>query len=285
MVNPENKWDWEIETESTDWNLNIQNLFSYRHLIGSMVRRDFLLSFQQTLLGPAWLFVQPVFTLIIYVFVFGKLIGVDTGDQLPPVLFYYSGIILWNFFNESFSAISKTFRDNFHIFSKVYFPRIVMPISVITTQFLRFVIQFSLLIPLILYFTLFSNFEFTFGLHLLGFPIAVLGVGLISLSMGLIFSVITAKYRDIANLVDLCVRLLFFITPILYPLSFVNKQFQWIVNLNPLTPLFELSRLSLFGEGSISSFQLLYTGIFIILISSLSIFLFNKYGRKLMDVI
>src|SRR5688500_17400856 len=146
MVNPENKWDWEIETESTDWNLNIQNLFSYRHLIRSMVRRDFLLSFQQTLLGPAWLFVQPVFTLIIYVFVFGKLIGVDTGDQLPPVLFYYSGIILWNFFNESFSAISKTFRDNFHIFSKVYFPRIVMTISVIIHQFLRFVYKFSIFI-------------------------------------------------------------------------------------------------------------------------------------------
>src|SRR5688572_33494271 len=104
MVQPEKRWDWEIKADAVDWRLNLDNLFSYRHLIRSMVRRDFLLSFQQTILGPFWLFVQPLLTLLIYVFVFGKLIGVNTGRQLPPVLFYYSGIILWNFFNESFSA-------------------------------------------------------------------------------------------------------------------------------------------------------------------------------------
>jgi lipopolysaccharide transport system permease protein len=285
MINTENRWDWEIKADSTAWSLNLPGLLSYRHLIGSMVRRDFLLSFQQTILGPAWLFVQPIFTLVIYVFVFGKLIGIDTGRQLPPVLFYYSGIILWNFFNESFIAISKTFRDNFHIFSKVYFPRIVMPLSVISTHFLRFIIQFILLIPLIVYFAVVKDFSFSFSPRLLGFPIAIFGIALISLSMGLIFSVITAKYRDIANLVDLCIRLLFFITPILYPLSFINKDYQWIVSLNPLTPIFELSRWSLFGEGTISSIQLLYTGIFITSLCFVALYLFNKHGRKLMDVI
>jgi lipopolysaccharide transport system permease protein len=285
MVQPEKRWDWEIKADAVDWRLNLDNLFSYRHLIRSMVRRDFLLSFQQTILGPFWLFVQPLLTLLIYVFVFGKLIGVNTGRQLPPVLFYYSGIILWNFFNESFSAVSKTFRDNSHIFSKVYFPRIIMPISAITTQLIRFLIQLSLLIPLILYSVLFKDFSFKPGLLLLGFPLAVIGVGLISLSAGLIFSVLTAKYRDLANLVELCIRLLFFITPILYPLSSINKDFQWIVNLNPLTPLFEFSRLSLFGEGSILPAQLAYTGIFLVIAALSGIALFNKQGRKLMDVI
>jgi lipopolysaccharide transport system permease protein len=132
---------------------------------------------------------------------------------------------------------------------------------------------------------IFKDFSFNPTILLLGFPVAVIGVGLISLSAGLIFSVLTAKYRDLANLVELCIRLLFFITPILYPLSFINKDFQWIVNLNPLTPMFELSRLSLFGEGSISSSQLLYTGIFLVSVASIGIALFNKQGRKLMDVI
>ena len=285
MAEPEKKWEWEIRAEAVDWRLNINNLLSYRHLVRSMVRRDFLLSFQQTILGPLWLFVQPLLTLMIYVLVFGKLIGVSTGRQLPPVLFYYSGIILWNFFNESFSGISKTFRDNAHIFSKVYFPRIIMPISVISTQFLRFLIQLSLLIPLIAYSVMLKGFEFKPSFLLLGFPVAVIGVGLISMSAGLIFSILTAKYRDLANLVDLCIRLLFFITPILYPLSSINKSFQWLINLNPLTPLFELSRLSLFGEGSISASQLLYTGMFILILGLTGIALFNKQGHKLMDVI
>ena len=285
MGETKNNWDWQIKAKTTDWNLNLRVLFSYRHLIFSLVRRNFLLSFQQTILGPVWLFVQPLLTLVVYVFIFDKLIGVKTGKQLPAVLFYYSGIVLWNFFNETFNGCSKTFRDNFYVFSKVYFPRIIMPIAVIVTQFLRFVIQLLLLIPLMLYYVIVEDVSFQFSILSFTFPLAVIGVGIISMSVGLIFSIITAKYRDVANLVDLCIRLLFFITPVVYPLSFVPENLLWFINLNPLASLFELFRLGLFGEGSVGPSQLVYPILFMLMSSILSFVLFNKLGKKLMDVI
>ena len=277
-------WDWEIRADSTNWKLDLGNLIQYRHLLFSLVRRDFLLSYQQTVLGPAWLFVQPLLTLIVYVVVFGQILKINT-NQLPPVLFYYSGIILWNFFNESFNASVRTFKDNIHIFSKVYFPRIIIPIASIITHFTRFCIQFLLLIPLIIFFIYMGEFNFTWGPHILLIPVVILAIGLISLSMGLLFSVATAKYRDLGFVVELGTRLLFFITPILYPLSYVREDLRWIVVLNPLTPLFELFRVGLFGVGTVSSGELIYVGVFILLSLSLSLVLFNKYGKKLLDVI
>ena len=277
-------WDWEIRADSTNWNLDLGNLFQYRHLLFSLVRRDFLLSYQQTVLGPAWLFVQPLLTLIVYVVVFGQILKINT-NQLPPVLFYYSGIILWNFFNESFNASVRTFKDNIHIFSKVYFPRIIIPTASLITHFTRFCIQFLLLIPLIIFFIYQEEFHFTWGRHILLIPVVILAIGLISLSMGLLFSVATAKYRDLGFVVELGTRLLFFITPILYPLSYVREDLRWIVVLNPLTPLFELFRVGLFGVGTVSSGELIYVGVFILLSLSLSLVLFNKYGKKLLDVI
>lgn len=278
------KWEWEINAKTSDWGLHLKELLSYRHLLLSLVRREFLVSYQQTLLGPVWVLFQPIITLITYVLVFGKLIGVSIGT-LPPVLFYFSGIILWNFFQDSFTESSSTFKQNINLFTKVYFPRIVMPVSTITTHFLRFCIQFILLILLIAYYAIFKGFQLKFTMAILGFPIAVIGTGIISLSCGLIFSILTAKYRDLSNIVSLITRLLMFVTPVIYPLASVPVSLHWIVVLNPLTSLFELFRLSLLGEGTVSLPHLIYSIGFMILIFPVALWIFNKNGNKLIDVI
>ena len=278
-------WDWEVQADKTSWKLNFKNLFSYKHLVFSIVRKDFLLNYQQTLIGPAWILIQPLLTLCIYMLVFSRLIGVAKSETVPMVLFYFSGIILWNFFNESFGAISKTFINNIHIFSKVYFPRIIIPVASLFTSLIRFLIQFALLLVLLLYHFLFENFSVDYNAFTLLFLPVIILVATFSFSIGLIFSVITAKYRDISNIVDLGIRLLFFITPIFYPLTSVPVENHWILQLNPLTPLFELFRLCLLGEGSVVLKDLFYPVIFISSSFFLSLYLFNKNGKKLIDVI
>jgi len=210
---------------------------------------------------------------------------VPIGGKLPPVLFYFSGIVLWNFFNDSFSAASKTFRDNIHIFSKVYFPRLIIPLAYMITQFLRFLIQLALLIVLLAYFIIFKGFNVSFTWYLIAVPFAIFCVGMISMSIGLFFSIITAKYRDLTNFVDIFLRVLMFVTPVIYPLSTVRPHIRWIVQLNPLSPLFELFRLGLLGEGTISWHQLLYSVIFMVFSLIATILLVNKQGGKLIDVI
>lgn len=280
----EKKWDWEIGTK-TRWTWNFSHLYNYRHLLGNLVKKEFLLNYQQTILGPLWILFQPLLTLVTYLLVFNKLIGIPVGNNLPPVLFYFSGIILWSFFNDSFSGTAGTFINNIHIFSKVYFPRIIMPVALIINQFLRLCIQLLLLILLITYYTLFQNLDLDFSLTTLGVPVAVCFVGLLSLSIGLIFSVLTAKYRDIGNFVAVAIRLLMFITPVIYPLSAIKKELHWIVNLNPLAPLFELFRLGLFGTGIVSFEQFLYSAVFTLIALVLALYLFQKEGSKLIDVV
>jgi len=279
----EKKLVWEIGPTTNG--LELKELLSYRHLLFRLVRKDFLINYQQTLLGPLWILFQPLLTLVTYVFVFNKIIGVSIEGKLPPVLFYFSGIIIWNFFNESFSATSRTFRDNIHVFSKVYFPRLIVPFAAIATQFLRFLIQLALFVIILLYFMLFKGFNITFNIYLIAFPFVIFIVGMISLSMGLIFSIVTAKYRDLSNFVDIFLRVLLFITPVIYPISAVKENIRWVVQLNPLTPLFELFRLGLLGEGTVSTSQLLYSIIFTVVSLITAVILFNKQGNRLIDVI
>ena len=285
MAFEEQKIEWQIESNTSYFNLNLKELLAYRHLLFRLVRKDFLVNYQQTILGPAWIVFQPLLTVVTYVFVFNKIIGVSVGGKLPPVLFYFAGIVLWNFFNESFSATSRTFRDNIHVFSKVYFPRLIVPLAAITTQAFRFVIQLGLFIIILAYFMIFKGFRLTFNIYLAALPLVIMATGMISLSMGLLFSVITAKYRDLGNFVDIFIRVLLFVTPVIYPLSIVKENIRWIVQLNPLTPLFELFRLGLLGEGTVSPIQLLYSIIFMVITLLCAVLLFNKQGSKLIDVI
>ncbi|PKV62780.1 ABC transporter permease [Pontibacter ramchanderi] len=277
-------WDWEINSKTSFWGHGIPELWSYRHLMVGLVRRHFLLNYQQTVLGPLWILFQPILTLFTYVLVFNKIVGIQTGS-IPPVVFYASGIVLWNFFSESFTGTASTFKDNAQLFGKVYFPRIIMPISVINTHALRLLIQLLLLFMVVGYYSIFSSFSIHFNIWILAFPFTIILIGIFGLALGLLFSVITAKYRDITNLVTLGVRLFMFITPVIYPLSTVPENLRWLVQLNPLTPLFELFRLSLLGEGYITSYQLLYSVVITLLVLVGATLLFNKQGDKLIDVV
>ncbi len=280
----QNKTEWVIESKSRYFGLNLKEIYAYRHLLLRLVRKEFLINYQQTLLGPLWIVFSPLLTMVTYVFVFNKIIGVSSG-KLPPVLFYFSGIIVWNFFNDSFGATSKTFRDNIALFSKVYFPRLIVPLSLIITQFFRFLIQLILLIIILIYFMVFKGFVVKFNYLLLAIPFVMLIIGLSSLSMGLIFSVLTAKYRDLGNLVDMFMKVLMFITPVIYPLSSVSENIRWIVQINPLAPLFEFFRLCLLGDGIVSINQLLYSVGVTAIASFVAVLIFNKQGSKLIDVI
>ncbi|MCU7548259.1 ABC transporter permease [Chitinophagaceae bacterium LB-8] len=279
-----NKWDWEIGKNVTTWNWNLKEIWAYRHLLINLVKRDFTLNYQQTILGPLWSLLQPVFTLITYVIVFRNLVGLSVGT-LPPILFYFSGIVLWNFFSESFTGTSNTFKEHFYLFSKVYFPRIIMPVSVVCTHFLRCLLQLALLILLVLYYWLFRNINIHFGLNLLGVPLSILLVGSLGLGVGLIISLITVKYRDIANMVSLGIRLLMFMTPVIYPLASVRPSLKWIVEANPLTVYFELFRFSLFGEGTVSYLNLLVSTLITLGILLTALLVFNKKSNSLLDIV
>ncbi|GAB3530098.1 ABC transporter permease [Pontibacter brevis] len=278
------KWDWEIQSKTTWMGARAEELWAYRHLLVGLVRRDFLLNYQQTVLGPFWILFQPIMTLVTYVVVFDKLVGIPTGT-VPPVLFYLSGIVLWNLFSDGFMGTSATYKENAHIFSKVYFPRLIMPLSQLSTHFMRFLFQMILLLLVIVYYLVFEEASIQLNAWVLAFPFVVLFTSMFALSLGLLFSVITAKYRDLTNLVGLGIRLLMFLTPVIYSIDYIPENVRWIVLLNPLTPLFELFRLSLLGEGMVTFLQLAYSVLFILFFFVGSMLVFNKQGDKLIDVV
>ena len=285
-TNKDDAWDWEIQAKTTWWGSSPRELWAYRHLVSGLIRRDFLLGYQQTILGPLWVLLQPVMTMLTYVLVFGKLIGLSTG-QTPPVLFYLTGIILWNLFNDGFTGTSSIYRDNAPLFSKVYFPRVVVPIAQFGGYLISFGIQYLFLLLVLSYYLIFTDWSThsVSRLFILIAPVIALLVAAQSLAWGLLFSVLTGKYRDIKFLVGLGVRLLMFLTPVIYPLQNVAAKWQWAVQLNPLTPLFELFRWALLGQGTFSAAQLVYSvGVTTALFTG-SLLAFNKQGDKLIDVV
>jgi len=277
-------WDWRITAHTSWWSLNWRELWSYHHLLTGLVRREFILYYKQTFLGPIWMLLQPTLTLLVYVSIFGKLVGIPTGT-VPPALFYLAGIVLWNFFSEGFVGTSKIFQDNIHIFSKVYFPRIILPLSVLAVHALRFLIQLSFLLLLILCFWIFGELPYTFNTYTLFVPVIVVLVGALGLAFGLCFSLLTAKYRDLNNLVPTGIRLFMFLTPVIYPIAGTPEKFRWMVLWNPLTPLFEAFKFSLLEEGTFTILQLIYSGTLAVLLLFLALISFNKQGDKLIDIV
>lgn len=274
---------WEIKPDSYWFQWRLMELWEYRHLLLRLVRRDFLIHHQQTLLGPLWIVFQPIIMLVMYMLIFEKAVGLST-DGLPPALFYLSGIILYNLFAECFSGTSFTFIQNGALFGKVYFPRLVIPLAVILVNLIRFGIQFIIFLALMLVLDPGNLSEYpNRWLPAMAFSIVI--TALIGLGLGLIFSILTAKYRDLVNIIHLIVRLMMFATPIIYPLSIVNEEFRIWVNLNPLSSLVEYFRFGFLGEGTFTFYQLGYSAAFALMLNVIGIMLFNKYGNKLQDVI
>lgn len=276
-------FEWEINPRSNAA-INLREVWQYRHLLRNLVKRDFLLVNQQTVLGPLWALFQPLLTLAIYVLIFSRVVGISTG-ALPPVLFYYSGIVLWNLFQDSFSGAAGSLKDNAHIFSKVYLPRLVFPLSVGLTQLLRFGIQFTLLLILVAWLSLTGRYDFSLHPGILWLPVAVLLVALAGLTAGLLSAIVAARYRDMFNVLSIVIRLLMFATPVIYPVSNIRPDIRWVVELNPLTSFFELFRYALFGSGVVNTTALVIGGVAVVLLFFFAVRTFVARSNQLLDII
>jgi lipopolysaccharide transport system permease protein len=261
-------WDLRIRPQGSLFNLHLKDLWHYRDLLFLLVKRDFISFYKQTILGPLWFFVQPFLTTLIYVFVFGNLAGLGT-DGLPQPIFYMSGVVAWNYFAECLTKTSTVFRDNANIFGKVYFPRLIMPLSIVASNLVRFGVQLLLLFITIGYFIL--------------FPLMVMFMAMLGLGLGMLISAMTTKYRDLAFLVTFGVQLLMYATPVIYPMSSVPEKVRTIINYNPMTPIIEGMRLSLLGTGHMTVQSFLFAFISSLLILGFGIIIFNKVEKTFID--
>lgn len=272
-----------IKPKSSLFDLNFNELWRYRDLISMYVKRDIVTFYKQTILGPLWFVIQPVLTTIMFMFVFGNLAGLST-DGVPQALFYFSGILFWNYFSDCLNRNSKIFVENQAVFGKVYFPRLVVPISVTISNLVRFGIQFVIFIALYAYFV-FTESSISPNLHLFLLPLLIVLTAGLSLGFGIIFSALTTKYRDLTFLLQFGVQLWMYITPIIYPLSSIPEEKRWIVLLNPMTSVIETFKFASIGAGYFSWFWLAYSFVFMVLLLLLGIMVFNKVEKAFIDVV
>jgi lipopolysaccharide transport system permease protein len=280
-------WDLIIKGSTSLFDLKFNDLWKYRDLLLLFVKRDFVSFYKQTVLGPLWFFIQPLFTTIIFSFAFGNLAGIST-DGLPKYLFYLTGITSWNYFSDCLTKTSTVFKDNASIFGKVYFPRLIMPLSIVVSNLIRFGVQLLLMVLMMVYFNWFpvsgTSFQLTNGLFL--FPFLVLLMSLLGLGLGLIITAMTTKYRDLTFLVTFGVQLLMYSTTVIYPLSYAKaKGYGFIVELNPMTGIIECFRYAFLGKGEFTLGSLSYSIIFTLIVLVLGIVIFNKTEKNFVDTI
>lgn len=282
QTNKEN-WTIEIKPKKKLLDVDLKGIWRYRDLYYMYVKRDIITVYKQTILGPLWFLIQPILTTIMYMFVFGGLAGIST-DGIPQPLFYMSGILLWNYFNAAFMVSSNVFTANASVFGKVYFPRLVVPLSGITSNLIKFGIQLLLFIIIYLYYYI-QGVNLSTNWTLLLFPLLILMIALHAMSWGLIISALTTKYRDLTQLVAFGIQLFMYLTPVIYPLSAAPEKYRIFISLNPLTPIFETFKYSCMGSGSLDWIGLGYSFIVLMITLFLSIIIFNRVERNFMDTV
>ena len=281
----EEQWDLEIKPQASLFDLNLKDVWRYRDLMLLFVRRDFVAQYKQTILGPLWHIIQPVLTTIMFLLLFGKIANIPT-DGVEPILFYMSGITIWNYFATCLTATSNTFVSNANIFGKVYFPRLVLPLSIVLSNMVKLGIQFGILFLGILWFAVFRDVPIQFGVNWLLIPVLVILMAGIGLGLGIIISSLTTKYRDFTVLIGFAVQLLMYATPVAYPLSFLkDKSFGPIIAWNPLSPIVEGFRYALFHTGSFDILSLGYSFVFMIVSLLIGSVYFSKVERTFMDTV
>jgi lipopolysaccharide transport system permease protein len=265
--------------------LNLKEVWQYRDLLMLFVKRDVITLYKQTILGPLWYLIQPLFTSVIFTLVFNNVAGIQTGG-IPPFLFNLAGITTWNYFKECLTATSDTFKKNEQIFGKVYFPRIIMPMSIVLSNLLKFGIQLLILIAFYLYYALYAGAAIRPSEYLFLFPVLVLCMGMLGLGLGMIISSMVTKYRDLTFLVSFGIQLLMYISLVVIPLSlFQEKGVEWLVMYNPMGYIIEMARYLLLNEGNISQFGVIYTIVSSILALLFGIVIFNKTEKTFIDTI
>ncbi|HEY8929512.1 MAG TPA: ABC transporter permease [Mucilaginibacter sp.] len=278
------QWDFEITAEHRLFDLKLRDVWQYRDLLMLLVRRDFVSFYKQTILGPIWFFVQPIITIIFYSAIFGSLAGIPT-DGIPKPVFYLAGTILWNYFADCLTKTSTVFRDNAALLGKVYFPRLIMPLSIVASNLIRFGVQLTLLIILLGYYC-FHTHHPTLNWYALLFPFLVALIAALGLGLGMIISAVTTKYRDIAFIVSFGVPLLMYATTVIYPLSVAETrfhQYSWIVKYNPITPVIETFRYGFLGRGDFSWLLLAYCLLVTVLLLMAGMVVFNKVEKTFVD--
>lgn len=276
-------WDTIIEPKRHLLDIDLKELWNYRDLLIMFVHRDVVTIYKQTILGPVWYVLQPILMTGMFTLVFGNIAGIET-DGLPKVLFYFSGIIIWNYFSESFNQTSKTFKENAQVFGKVYFPRLIMPLAKVTSGLIKFGIQFVFFLGVFFWY-FFRNPEIDPNFYILLLPVFVLLMGMLGLGAGIIFTSLTAKYRDLTFLLQFGIQLLMYGTPVIYPISTVEGKLRTVLMANPMTPVLEGFKYAFLGTGTFELWHLLYSFGFASVLLITGIIIFNKTEQNFMDTV
>jgi lipopolysaccharide transport system permease protein len=284
MTNNETYWTTEITPDSFAKGLGLRELWQKRYLIWLFIKRDITVQYKQTIFGMGWYFVSPLFTMFMYIVVFGKIAGIPT-DDVPQPVFYLSGICLWEYFSTCLTEVAGTFQTNAALFGKVYFPRLVAPVSKVASKMFRFGLQLSTFVIVYLAYVL-HGYHLCPNWYLLLFPLLILMIQLLALGLGLIVSSLTTKYRDLTNFFGVFVSLWMYATPIVYPLSYVeNPTLHKIMLFNPMTAIIETFKYGAYGAGQFSWTALGYSALIILCLLFLGIAMFNRKQKFFIDTI
>jgi lipopolysaccharide transport system permease protein len=282
------EWSQVIKPNARWFDLKLRELWDYRDLIAIFVKRDIVQSYKQTILGPLWLFLGPVFTVIAFTFVFSEIAKIQT-DNIPAPLFYLAGTTMWNYFSACFSGTSSTFVTNSSIFGKVYFPRLIAPIAVIFSNLMKLGIQMLMFLCFFGYYYTRDGSDASYHLapnsSLFFIPLLVILMGGISLGMGLIISAVTTKYRDMSYFISFGVTLLMYATPVIYPTSQIPLTYRPILAYNPIAPIIEAFRYGFTGSGTFTLSGLLYSSLFMVIVLVTGAVLFNRTEKTFMDTV
>ena len=277
------EWSEEIKAENSLFAINFKEIFQYRDLLLMLVKKEYITFYKQTILGPIWFFVQPILTTLIYILVFGQIAKLSTAG-VPQLPFYLAGITIWNYFSDSLTKISTVFRDNAAVMGKVYFPRLIMPLSIVVSGLMKFGIQFSLFVTIVLYYT-FIQQSINPNIWVLATPVLLIMMAAFSLGLGMIFSSLTTKYKDLVFLLSFGIQLFMYATPVIYSVSTIPEKFKWIINLNPLTGIFECFRYGYLGTGNFNPITIINSLIAVLIILLLGTIIFNKVEKSFMDTV
>jgi len=276
-------WSLIIRPKTGWFDLHLADLWRYRDLTTLFVWRDFVAQYKQTILGPLWHLLQPLFTTILFTLIFGRIAKLPT-DNIPPMLFYMAGITAWTYFSECLNRTSTTFLTNASIFGKVYFPRLCVPLSVVISNLIKFAIQFALFLGFLAFFWM-KGAPIHPNISILLTPILLLMMAALGLGTGIIVSALTTKYRDLQVLVTFGVQLAMYATPVIYPLSMFPNSARWIIVVNPMAPIIEAFRYAFLGQGLFSWGYLGISAAIIAAILFIGIVLFNHVERTFMDTV
>jgi len=272
-----------IKPKNKLFEVDFKEIWQYRDLFSMFVKRDIITQYKQTILGPTWFIIQPVLTTIIYMVIFGGFAKLST-DGLPQPLFYMAGIVTWNYFSDCLNKTSSTFTTNQAIFGKVYFPRLIVPLSTVASNLIRMGIQVLLFVAIYIFYVV-IGVKIAPNLYALLIPVLILMLAGLSLGFGIIISSMTTKYRDLTILFTFVVQLWGYATPVMYPMSMVPAKWQWLVALNPVTSIVEAFKYGTMGSGTFSWGQLGYSFGFMVVLLGIGIVVFNKVQRSFMDTV